>query len=257
MLLKRNPVMFSILILVCISTNAQNFTKKIEGRVQSETMEVSGVHIINSTSKKATITDINGYFTISAKLNDTIRFSGIQYEKSTLIVNNKVLESEIITVTLKETITELEEVVVTPYNLSGDIKKDIQALKIEPLVTSTSLELPNADVKSLTLNERKLFLAMEEQLLHKLIDEISGHNKRLRNMVALDQAANQIETVKKFYSDTLYIQRLKLSPERIDDFMYFCAVDSIFNATIESQDKLKIWEFLKKKSSIYRKNNNF
>ena len=38
--------------------------------------------------------------------------------------------------------------------------------------------------------------------------------------------------------------------------MYFCEVDSVFQATVDTHDKLKIWEFLVKKSVIYRDNND-
>jgi len=219
-------------------------------------MEVANIHVINTTSKKATITNAYGYFALSVKLNDTIRFSAIQYEKSFLVVDTTILASEIVTITLKESLTVLEEVVITPYKLSGDIYKDIQSLKVESVVTSSTLELPNANVKTLSLNERRLFLAMEEQALHRLIDELTGHNKRLRKIVALDEVANRIETVKQFYPDSLYSQELKIPRERIDDFMYFCAFDTTFNVTIDSQDKLKIWEFLEKRSTVYRKNNH-
>lgn len=256
MFLNRNHIIFCIAYFVCLISNAQELTKKLDGKIESETMEVSDVHVINTTSKKATITNAYGYFTIPVKLNDTIRFSAIQYEKSQLVVNDEILESKMVTVTLIESLTELEEVVITPYRLSGDIYKDIQSLKIDPVVTSSTLGLPNANVKSLSLNERKLFLAMEEQALHRLIDEITGHNKRLRKMVSLDEVAYQIETVKKFYPDSLYIQELKVPPERIDDFMYFCAFDTIFNTTVDSKDKLKIWEFLERRSKNYRENNN-
>lgn len=256
MFLKQYRIILYILLLVCLPLNAQNGSKKIEGKIESETMDVSDVHVMNTSSKKATITNAYGYFTISVKLNDTIWFSAIQYEKYHLVITNAVLEEEMVTVTLEEALTELEEVVITPYNLSGDLYKDIESLKIEPEVTNVTLGLPNAHVKALTLNERKLFYAMSEQGLHKFIDEISGHNKKLRKMVSQDQDEDQIQTVRKFYPDSLYSQQLKIPLERIDDFMYFCAVDSIFNSTIDSQDKLKIWEFLEKKSPIYQKNND-
>lgn len=256
MSLNRTYLIFYITCVACFTTNAQEATKNLEGKIESETTEVSDVHVINATSKKATITNTYGYFSIPVKLNDTIWFSAIQYEKSCLVVDEKILAGKLVTVTLEESVTELEEVVVTPYKLSGDIHKDIQSLKIEPVVTSSTLGLPNTSVGALSLNERKLFLAMEEQALHRLIDEITGHNKKLRKMVSLDEVADQIETVKQFYPDSLYVQVLKLPLQRIDDFMYFCAFDSIFSATVETLDKLKIWEFLEEKSRRYRDNNN-
>ena len=183
MLLKRNYIVLCIFFLIGLLTNAQNFSKIMEGKVLSESMDVSDVHVINTTAEKATITNSDGYFTIMVKLNDTIWFSGVQYERQYLIINNEILERESATVTLEEALTELEEVVITPYNLSGDIYKDIQYLKIEDVVTSSSLGLPNADVKTMSPSERKLFSAGQKQVLFKLIDEISGNNKKLKKLL--------------------------------------------------------------------------
>jgi len=37
--------------------------------------------------------------------------------------------------------------------------------------------------------------------------------------------------------------------------MYFCEIDSSFSSLIDTHDRLKIWDFFKNKSIIYRKNN--
>ena len=131
-------------------------------------------------------------------------FSAIQFDKSFLVVDDKIIESELVTVALEESLTELDEVVVTPYNLSGNLHMDIQSMKFKPTVSSTSLRLPNAEVKPLSLNERKLFLAMQEQLLHRLIDEITGHNKKLRNSVSVDKLEKEIQSVVESNVETLF-----------------------------------------------------
>lgn len=245
-----------ILIFVGFMANAQNSFENFDGKVKSESSHIPNVHVINRTSKKATITNAHGYYSIPAKLHDTILFSSIQFEKLGLVVTAEVLESEIVEILLKEKTIELEEVLVTPYNLTGDIHKDIQSIKLKSEVTTRTLGLPNANVKKLTINERKLFLAMQEQALHRLLDEITGHNKKLRKLVHVDNMKEQIETVKDYYPDSLFSQRLHIPLEKIDDFMYFCAVDSSFSSTLKSRDKLKFLEFLEEKSPIYRKNIN-
>ena len=236
-------------------SSAQKLSMELKGKVESNTTDVSDVHVINPRKNQATITNQYGYFRIKASVNDTLWFSAIQFDKSFLVVDDKIIESELVTVALEESLTELDEVVVTPYNLSGNLHMDIQSMKFKPTVSSTSLRLPNAEVKPLSLNERKLFLAMQEQLLHRLIDEITGHNKKLRNSVSVDKLEKEIQTIRNSYPDSLYKERLKIPSEKIDDFIYYCAVDTIFNSTVQSRDKLKIWSFLERKSLAYRKNN--
>ncbi|WP_394749618.1 carboxypeptidase-like regulatory domain-containing protein [Spongiimicrobium salis] len=236
--------------------SAQNTVKSLRGQITSETKDVSDIHVINSTSKTATISDSKGMFSISVKRNDTIWFSAIQYKRTFLIVDQKVWDSEGITVPMEEANVELNEVVVRPYNLSGNIEADIQNLKIGPVITASTLGLPNANVKPLTKNERNLFTAMTEQGLHRLLDEITGHNKRLRKLVSQDENELRIKTAREFYPDSIYSQQLKIPSEKIYDFIYFCAVDSTFKEQVETQDKLKFLRFLEKKSIVYRKNND-
>ena len=254
--MKFNNLIFCIAFSSCSVSTAQKLSKELKGKVESNTTDVSDVHVINARKNYATITNQYGYFRIKASVNDTLWFSAIQFDKSFLVVDDGIIESELVTVTLEESLTELDEVVVTPYNLSGNLHKDVQSMRFEPTISSSSLRLPNAEVKSLSLNERKLFLAMQEQLLHRLIDEITGHNKNLRNSVSLDEIEKEIKTIRNFYPDSLYKEKLKIPSEKIDDFMYYCAVDTIFNSTVQSRDKLKIWDFLERKSLAYRKNNN-
>lgn len=256
MALRKKHAIAVILFFACLTVRSQKLSENLDGKVKGKSSHIPDVHVINKTSKKATISNASGYFSIPAKPNDTILFSSVQFEKFELIVNAEILEGGIIEIALNEVMIELEEVLVTPYNLTGDLHKDIQFLKMEPEVSASTLGLPNAGVKKMTKNERKLFYAMQEQALHRLLDEITGHNRKLRKLVHLDNAAQQIQTAKEFYPDTFYSERLNIPLEKIDDFIYFCAVDSSFSSTIESKDKLKFLKFLEKKSPIYRKNNN-
>ncbi len=61
--------------------------------------------------------------------------------------------------------------------------------------------------------------------------------------------------MKTLYLDTTYVKELMIPKHKVDDFLYFCAVDSTFQSTVHSRDQLKIWEFIRQKSVIYRKNN--
>ena len=72
--------------------SAQNpFAKSIEGRVYNEKGDVAATHVLNTTQKSATITDVNGFFTISASLNDTLVISAIQFKKKTIVITQSVL----------------------------------------------------------------------------------------------------------------------------------------------------------------------
>ena len=114
------------------------------------------VHIMNTSAGNATISDEEGEFSIDVTLGDTLLFSAVQYKRKSLVISASILESKIAFITLEEFVNELDEVVVRPYNLSGDLIRDMQQMKIDAVVTASTLGLPNAYVKPMMQSERLL-----------------------------------------------------------------------------------------------------
>ena len=209
---------------------------------------------MNTSAKRATITDAEGFFSISAKLNDTILFSAVQFKRKTLVVSRAMLESSSIIVPLEEFINELDEVVVRPYSLSGDLSRDMNSLNTEKVYVASTLGLPNAYVKPITQAERKLNEATTGGglvPLNPIMNAISGRTKYLKRVFASQEKYARTIRVREYYADSLFVKYLKIPENKIEDFMYFCEVDTDFSAVVDSHDKLKIWEFLKLRSTAY------
>lgn len=255
------PIKFELLTfctLLVISAQAQQiYLQKLEGRVYSKDGDVAATHVLNMTTKRATITDVDGFFAIPVRLNDTLVFSAVQYKRKEIVVTPSILESKLLLVPLEEALTELEEVVVMPYNLSGDISTDLKNLLIEPIVTTSTLGLPNAYVKPLTKAERELYAATVNPYfsLDPLINTLTGRKKMLKKRVARNYKYARTERIKAYYADSLYTTELNIPDNKVDDFLYFCEVDSTFQSVVDTHDRLRIWEFLRKKSLVYRQNN--
>jgi len=233
--------------------------KKLEGRVQSNDGDVAATHVLNISTDKAVITDINGFFSIQVKMNDTLVFSAVQFRKKQIVVTQAMLESSLITVPLEDELTELDEVVVTPYNLSGDIFKDIQTLKTDAVITASTLGLPNAYVRVPTQAERQLFEATSGGgfiPLNPILNGISGRTKMLKERVARNKLYDRTGRVREFYADSLYQSNLKIPEDKIDDFLYFCEIDTEFQSLVDTHDILHIWAYMEKRSALYRENNN-
>ncbi|NNL09713.1 MAG: hypothetical protein HKP38_10865, partial [Croceitalea sp.] len=132
-------------------------------------------------------------------------------------------------------------------------------------VSAEALGLPNAQQKIPTQSERKLQQATYGKFnlgmilsppLDPIINAITGRTKMLKNRVKVDGAYARTQRVQNFYTDSIFMADLKIPIEKIEDFMYFCEVDNAFQKTVDTHDKLKIWEFLVQKSRLYRENNN-
>lgn len=256
------PLSFFVVFLA----SAQDGKKKVlQGRVISTDKDVVGVVVQNITSKDAVITDMDGNFAINIQLNDTLVFSAVNFIKKTIPVNAVLYQTSFIEVPMEEFVNQLKEVVVRPYNLSGDLNQDLGTLKLEKDVSAEALGLPNADQYIPTQSERMLQTATAGKFnlgmilsppLDPIINAITGRTKMLKNRVKVDKAYATSQQVQNSYADSLFTNTLKIPIEKIDDFMYFCEVDENFQTVVESQDQLRIWDFMLEKSRDYRKNNN-
>ena len=242
---------------------AQN-QKQLSGKVIAKGKDVTGVVVQNTRLEKATVTAVDGSFTIQAALNDTLVFSAVQFKRKVIPITPSFFNATFLTVAMEEFVNELREVVVQPFNLSGNLDSDVTGLQLDNDVSAEALGLPNAYQKIPTQNERKLQQATFGKFnigmllsppLDPIINAITGRTKMLKNRVKIDKAYARTQRVQNFYVDSIFMQDLKIPYEKIDDFMYFCEVDSTFQNTVDTHDKLKIWEFLIQKSAIYRKNN--
>ena len=163
----------------------------LKGAVKSLRNDVSNLLIVNLNSKKSTITDSLGLFSIEVKLKDTLQISAVQ------------------------NVINLNEVTVTPYNLTGKIDLDIERLGIKPVVTSSSLGLPNANIEVMTQSERLLLEADRGKYVyyygialvintHKIMNKLSGRTKSFEDMIARDENMElEKEIISKFSKKTL------------------------------------------------------
>lgn len=227
----------------------------LRGEVVEGDQGVSDVHVLNLSAQTATITNETGQFRINAETGDTLLFSAVRYRRQTLVVREAMFEVAAIRVPLEPFVNELEEVVVTPYDLTGDLTKDLERLPEKEVVTSWSLGLPNANARKWTPTENRLNEATTGGgivPLNPILNAITGRTRRLKKQLAYERRYDQARRIRLQVTDSVIVQDLGIPPPRIEDFMYFCEVDSLFEEVAASEDQLKIWAFLRRKSEEYK-----
>ena len=135
---------------------------------------------------------------------------------------------------------------------------DLDRMQIEPVVTASTLGLPNAYIKPPTQAERELYTATVNPFMSfdPLINAITGRTKMLKERIARNKKYSRTLRVRAFYADSLYRRQLKIPEDNIADFMHYCEIDPDFQTVVDTHDRFKIWEFMRKKSLIYRENND-
>ena len=90
--------------------------------------DVEGVTIYNKSAQKGAITDADGLFQIEVAKNDRVLITAMQYQTFTVIVDNGVVSNKVMNIYLNPAVNKLDEVIVRPYDLSGNIRADVGSI---------------------------------------------------------------------------------------------------------------------------------
>ena len=133
--------------LICTFIYSQDSKNRVTGKVESESSKTSlqNVHVLNLSKVVGTITDEEGVFEINASVNDTLYFSYIGYKPLKIIVTNDLMkyEDNDLTFNLTELALALEEVIITPYRLTGYLEIDVKNAPINSSPRYRIIGLPN------------------------------------------------------------------------------------------------------------------
>ncbi len=256
---------FFCLFLGLNSAFGQNGAKLLKGKVQNADNEVRDVLVINLNSKETTITDSLGLFSIEVKKGDLIRFTAIQYLTKDINITDAILNLSLVTINLVENVINLKDVTVTPYNLTGEINRDLDRLGLEPLVTSGSLALPNADLEVMSQSQRLLLEADRGKYIryygigliintHKIMNRLSGRTKSFEDMVLRDEIMDmEREVITKFSKKTL-AESFDIPEANVDGFLTYCMSQNDFTSLSETANTTEIWAYLEERSIEFKEN---
>lgn len=195
--------------------------KKIKGKVVYQTLSVEGVHVINKTTKSVTITDSEGRFQITAKSLDTVVFSAIQYNLKELIIKPVFFQQNEIVVHLDKRLTELDEVVVKPHNLTGILKEDIALVK--PPINFYDVGIPGFKgipqekiPSTATVIAASLLGGLP---METLLKKINGYYKTLKLLRKMDRENKATLDIIDFYGESFFITEYDLTLDQVYPFV--------------------------------------
>lgn len=258
--MKKNSILsFFIALTISLIVNAQR--KDLDGQLIAND-EVEGLHILNRTASKYTISNEDGSFIIPAKALDTLFISGLKYEVQEFVITQFIIDLGSFSVLLIEKINELDEVIVGKI-LTGSLQSDLENSDAKPEIDFYDLGIPGNTNLPLTQNEQKLHDADAGSWgslglgfsvnFHKLLNRVSGRTKKLRNIVEIDNIEKCITRLRREYEEAIF-KTDTLADTLKNEYFYFCQEDEGFKALCDENNDLKAIEFLQSKLIAYKKN---
>lgn len=251
-------ISFIILFLTFCAANAQR--KNITGQLIAND-EVEGLHILNRTAVKYTISLTDGSFEIPAKVLDTLVVSGVKYQTQEIIVTKSIIDSEQFNLQLIEKVNELKEVVVGKI-LTGSLESDIENSDAEPEINFYDLGIPGSVKLPPTQSEQRLNDADHGKFVyyygigisinvHKILNRINGDTKMYKERVISEAKEKCITRLKTDYANTIF-QAIVIPENHKEEFFQFCLEDDQFYAICEDQNQINDVSFLLKKLKIFK-----
>lgn len=258
--MKKTKLLFSLVALVSVFLLQAQRTE-IKGKLIADD-DVEGIHVLNKTASKFTISDEKGEFTIAAKATDTLFISSLVYEKKEVVITSEDKNSEIIKIKLKEKVSELDKVVVGKI-LTGSLQSDLENSDAKTEINFYDLGIPGNTKLPLTQNEKKLHDADAGSWgyiglgfgvnFHKLLNKISGRTKKLKNIVELDDRDKCINKLRVNYESIIF-ENDTLAKNLKDEYFLFSQEDENFLSLCKEDNDIKLLEFLQQKLKAYREN---
>lgn len=118
--------------------------RKIEGKVYSNMGVIPGASVVIKGTYKGTVTDLNGYFSISSKTGDVLEFSYLGMLDQKVSVENSTKK---LTIILQEDIQNLDEVVITGLQIKKkkrEVGYAVQEIKNEELTQAKAHKIVDA-----------------------------------------------------------------------------------------------------------------
>ncbi|WP_405325541.1 hypothetical protein [Leeuwenhoekiella sp. LLG6367-2.1] len=213
----------------------------------------SGIAIYNETSMRGTITSLEGTFEIAVAKNDEIVIQSVQFAPVTVLVDKGIVNTKKMSITLRETVNVLDEIIVTPYDLTGDIIADVNRIRvIEPVPFSAkdiriedSQYDKNSPAENVAVDNERWRYGLNFVNIFKAVFNINKDNADIESSAEDELAA--------MYSNQFFQENLNIEKQSIGAYMDYVAANGLDKEMLENGNELNLIQFLIEKRDDFIK----
>ena len=196
---------------------------KMRVQLTSDSTAVHVVDVVNVTTQKTFVSNLEESFVIKVKLGDVIIFSSKELETVRVKIDEKDLQKNILIVNMAVKSIVLKEVIINESGISAE-----------------SLGIIPYGQKKYTPAERKLYTATSGGGIDGLLNTISGRKAMIKKDIIVEKKEQLLAKIDVLFEDNYYTETLKIPELYIKGFQYYCIEDiSIANA-LRSKNKTMV-----------------
>lgn len=245
----KTKIGFLILFLSFQFCAAQILTRiPLYGQVVNDSIKIENGIVFNVNSKTGTVINSKGFFSILAKVNDTLVFSSLAFKTKKIRLSQKDFSSPFLSIKLEILTKQLVEVVVYAKKSIHPIEEgnsqkyvDMQFFDDEKSSPRNNAMLPDGTIPN-GIN----FVRMYKDVLKILKINNPDRSDFFSQMGFTD-------LVMKSVSYTFFTNTLKLKDDEIGLFLVYCENDSNSKNFLNSESQFKLIDYLITKNKEFKK----
>ena len=245
--MKNIPTLILVLFLTLNAFSQDGERQIVRGTVLYRDVPIPNENVINITSEDAVISNDGGQFAIEAKAGDELAFTAVNYQMIVVKLTEQMIANGRLVVEVKEKVTELDEVVVTPENRERFLQVQNEEFKEVEYEIDRSTEVENI---ALSRSERGMQDGINFVNIFKALTKSIQKNDSPKARLKMSQVLRQV------YDDEFFVVDLKLSQAQIDDFLVYVDGKVPENNLLLKQNEFQLIDFLVNQSEAYRNQMN-
>jgi hypothetical protein len=243
-----------LLLFICtLSSVAQDARVTIKGQVLvPDGDDNEGITVYNTSSNQGTITNDEGAFTLKVGENDRVIFSALQYNDVIVVIDTGIVQSKKMRLELIENLTVLDDVIVTPYDLSGNIRVDVGNTKTTRINPFPEVSLNEIENKYEILPDAQTSVGNDALGGFNFQNGINFVNifkavfkKRDRYVVDKNAIQPNVDSeIRNMYDNAFFKKNLHLEMDEIAPFIFYAEERGLDATLLQKGKELDLIEFL-------------
>lgn len=245
---------------------------KITGKLTAPVSEdVEGVTIYNVSSQQGTVTSPEGDFEIEVAENDRLAITALQFSTFIVVVDKGVVDKKRMGIYLNPVVNQLEEVIVRPYDLLGNVEADVSRIKTINIDSQFDLSYQTLEfdyefsddqysaIRGNAANDA--FHNGQEQyggdligLTAAIVNLFIPKKKKKTIKETRAEATLVANSLRQRFSNSYILDVFGIQEEKANEFLFFAEENGMYWELLKAENEILLLDFMYSKRDAYIKN---
>lgn len=247
----KNKIAILVLCLCCQFCFSQLTRKTLYGQVVNDSIKLENGIVFNVNSKTGTVINQQGFFSILAKVKDTLVFSGLTFKSKKIVLTQKEISTPLLRLKLDAFVNLLPEVVVYGGKKINPISGNSQKY-----VDMQYFDDEKSSPKNRTMpSDGSIEKGMDFVRIYKDVLKTLRKNNPEKTDFTSDKSFTELVMNKVSYS--FFANTLNLNDDEIGLFLIFCENDPKSKIVMKPGNEFQVMDFLITKNKEFKRITTF